>query len=263
MLQAAMEPLDTRQLLSSVLAFPGAVGFGAYATGGRGGTVYVVTNLNDSGPGSFRNAVSNSSSICVFAVGGNIMLQSRVTVASNVTIEGQTAPGQAICVQGQMVTFSGNDITRCIRFRDGAADSDNSSSSVFLGSANNMTWYQDLFANAINRSPRASANTQFINCVDYDYGIGFTTADTPGAVDDVVNSNFIYGPNVSSGRFFTDASAWLLEEANLASQSFYGGSTNNLAGGPVSSNQRTENSMRKKNRYLQLSCISSAETLNA
>src|SRR5262245_59402860 len=75
-------------------AFPGAAGFGANAPGGRGGSVYIVTNLNDSGPGSFRDAVSQPNRYVVFAVGGVIRINSRIQVAPNLTIAGQTAPGE-------------------------------------------------------------------------------------------------------------------------------------------------------------------------
>src|SRR5262245_17121870 len=71
-------------------AFPGAEGFGANAPGGRGGGVYIVTNLNDSGPGSFRDAVSQPNRYVVFAVGGVIRVNSRIAVARNLTIAGQT-----------------------------------------------------------------------------------------------------------------------------------------------------------------------------
>src|SRR5689334_5144681 len=74
------------QAATGVSAFPGAVGFGAVATGERGGTVYHVTNLNDSGTGSFRDAVSSSGRIVVFDVGGYVNLSSAVSVKSNITI---------------------------------------------------------------------------------------------------------------------------------------------------------------------------------
>src|SRR5438094_8970175 len=74
-------------------AFGEAEGYGAIATGGRGGTIYHVTNLNDSGAGSFRDAVSASNRIVVFDVAGEIKLLSGIGAQSNLTIAGQTAPG--------------------------------------------------------------------------------------------------------------------------------------------------------------------------
>jgi pectate lyase len=80
-------------------AFPGALGYGAYATGGRNGSVYHVTTTNDSGAGSFRDAVSHSGRMVVFDVGGHVTLLSPVSVQGNITIAGQTAPG-GICFDG-------------------------------------------------------------------------------------------------------------------------------------------------------------------
>jgi hypothetical protein len=122
------------------LAFSGAVGFGSNATGGSGGTVYYVTNLNDSGAGSFRDAVSAGNRIIDFTVSGYIKLASAVSVASNLTINGQTAPGDGIGIMANEVSFSGssNDIVRYIRFRQGDLDADTGHSALNLYDASDM-----------------------------------------------------------------------------------------------------------------------------
>lgn len=106
---------------SSLPAFAGAEGFGALATGGRGGAVWHVTTLDDSGPGSFREAVSQPNRIVVFDVGGVIRLKSNVEVANNITIAGQTAPGEGICLYGQSLSLGkrSNIIIRYLRIRQG------------------------------------------------------------------------------------------------------------------------------------------------
>ncbi len=128
---------------SQQLAFPGAQGFGQYATGGRGGTVYHVTSLADDGSaGTFRAAVSSPNRIIVFDVGGYINLGSAVSAASNLTIAGQTAPGGGIGLMGNELSFynQNNIICRHLRVRQGGSST--GSSGINIGSsggqANNM-----------------------------------------------------------------------------------------------------------------------------
>ena len=103
------------------LAFPEALGFGANVTGGRAGSVYHVTNLNDSGEGSFRDAVSQGNRIVVFDVSGIINIQTAVSIKSNITIAGQTAPGEGIAIHGGKLSTGkqSNIIIRYLRIRPG------------------------------------------------------------------------------------------------------------------------------------------------
>jgi len=105
----------------AVYAFPEAVGFGRIATGGRGGTVVHVTTLSDTGAGSLRDAVSAPNRIVVFDVGGAITVTSAISVSSNITIAGQTAPGDGVAIQGNELSYSAhdNEIVRYIRVRPG------------------------------------------------------------------------------------------------------------------------------------------------
>ena len=108
-------------------AFPGAEGAGAYATGGRAGAVYRVTNLNPNGPGSLADAVSQPNRIIVFTVSGTIDLAARgkrkrsLDIAQpNITIAGQTAPGDGIAIKGGSLHIeAGNVIVRYLRVRRG------------------------------------------------------------------------------------------------------------------------------------------------
>lgn len=107
------------------IAFPGAEGFGRYASGGRGGTVYHVTTLSDGNePGTFRYAVSQKGPrTVVFDVAGTIFLNSKLDISNgDLTIAGQTAPGMGICIGGRPVTVGAdNVIVRYMRFRVGNA----------------------------------------------------------------------------------------------------------------------------------------------
>ena len=119
-LPGAAEPKDLPQ--AKIPAFPGAWGGGMYSFGGRGGKVLVVTNLNDSGPGSFREACeAGGPRTVVFNVAGIIRLKDRIRIrAPYVTIAGNTAPGDGVCLAGNTVELETHDvIVRHMRFRRG------------------------------------------------------------------------------------------------------------------------------------------------
>lgn len=105
--------------LAQAPAFPGAEGHGRYVTGGRGGRVVHVTNLNDSGTGSFREAVKSGKRIIVFDVAGVIALKSDLKIADNITILGQTAPSPGITLRYYTVQPGSNNIIRFLRIRRG------------------------------------------------------------------------------------------------------------------------------------------------
>lgn len=116
----ASRPYDLPQ--AEIPAFPGAEGGGMYTFGGRGGKVLTVTNLNDDGPGSFRWACEQGGArIIVFNVSGIIRLNSPIYVrAPYLTIAGQTAPGDGICIAGESFQVNTHDvIVRHMRFRRG------------------------------------------------------------------------------------------------------------------------------------------------
>ncbi len=116
----ASRPVDLPQ--AAIPAFPGAEGGGKYSNGGRGGRVIVVTNLNDDGVGSFRWACEQGGArIVVFNVAGIIRIKTPLIVrAPYITIEGQSAPGDGVCVAGESVWINTHDvIIRYMRFRRG------------------------------------------------------------------------------------------------------------------------------------------------
>ncbi len=170
---------------AQLATFPGALGFGGTTAGAfvvvggtshSGGTVYHVTNLNDSGAGSFRTGVSKGGNIVVFDVGGSIQNLSPCVVQSNVTIEGQTAPG-GIQVFGAETSMYGhqNIVCRYVRFRDGTLDpnypgsngTQSSTNAVNMGSTNHiiMDHCSFEFAAYNNVDAAGAVDITFQNCI--------------------------------------------------------------------------------------------------
>ncbi|MGN7784328.1 pectate lyase family protein [Niabella sp. 22666] len=132
-LYIVLSVLTVKGMNAQTPAFPGAEGFGKYATGGRGGRVVTVSNLNDDGPGSFRQSFKEYPGepiTIVFSVAGIIELKSPLKISrSNITVAGQTAPGDGICLKGNSFIINcagdksgakGNIIIRYLRSRPGA-----------------------------------------------------------------------------------------------------------------------------------------------
>ncbi len=156
----------------AAVAFPGALGFGKKATGGRGNAVYHVTNLNDTGAGSFRDAVSTGGRIVVFDIGGYVNLQTAVSVKSDLTIAGQTAPGDGIGFMGREVSFNAasNVIVRYVRFRQGLLDPDAKKSGINLLNATNLIFdhISIEFAQYNNVDAVGATNITIQNSIDAD-----------------------------------------------------------------------------------------------
>lgn len=143
---------DVSVAATSLPAFPGAEGGGMYTTGARASssaTIVHVTNLNDKGTGSLREAVSKGNRVVVFDVAGTIKLEDSLSISNdNLTILGQTAPGDGICIRGADTYVTGdNIIIRYIRFRMGTTNETqelNSAADV-LAYINGRKVYEDAF----------------------------------------------------------------------------------------------------------------------
>lgn len=135
---------------TQVKAFPEAEGFGAAETkGGRGGKIYEVTNLNDSGTGSLRECVNATGArICVFKVGGTITLSSTLSITNPfITIAGQTAPGGGITLRktsgGDIFSFNTNDVI--IRYITGRPGPGGENHAVQIAKNNSTSNYNIIF----------------------------------------------------------------------------------------------------------------------
>jgi hypothetical protein len=153
-----------------VPAFEGAEGFGAYAVGGRGGRVYEVTNLNDSGPGSLRAAVkAKGPRIVVFRVSGSIALESSLYIKNPyITIAGQTAPGDGICLKDNVLGISADHVVvRYVRCRPGD-NTKSPSDAVSISSGQNIivdhcsaSWSVDETLSASTRGQLGNVTVQW------------------------------------------------------------------------------------------------------
>ncbi|KAF9068832.1 polysaccharide lyase family 1 protein [Rhodocollybia butyracea] len=177
----------------SALAFPGAVGFGSIATGGT--TPFVVTSLADSGTGTFRDAVSESGRNITFAVSGYIVLESPVSLSSDITINGQTAPSPGIGVMGREVSASSktNIIIRGLRMRQGSLETDDGKSAFNMGDASNI----------------------ILDHCSVAYGV-FDSVDAVGAVNVTVSNSIIalpigqqFGAHLETGPATWYANLWV------------------------------------------------------
>ncbi len=193
-------------------AFPTANGAAAYAVGGRNGNLYHVTNLNNSGPGSFRDAVSQSNRTIVFDVSGTIELTNDLNVySSNLTIAGQSAPSGGITITGKPVYFQNIDnvILRYLRFRpdydsSGIVDALNAyNCSNFIVDHCSVSWGGDeAFSLRGN-----SKNITVQNCILGESATGMLAGDSGSSVSDnfSILSNVWYNishrfPNINAIR---------------------------------------------------------------
>jgi len=161
---------------SQQIAFPGAEGFGKYAKGPRATSsreVYRVTNLNNSGTGSFRDALSQPGRYIIFDVGGVIKLNSPLVCPENTYIAGQTAPGEGITIYGDGFSFSGasNSICRYIRVRAGVNSTRDDALSLSNGENIifdhvSVSWGRDeTFSVTMDNTSRDSRNITIQNCI--------------------------------------------------------------------------------------------------
>ena len=188
-------------LFAQTPAFPSALGHGAYVTGGRGGTVVHVTNTNDSGAGSFRDAVNGSGRIVVFDVGGTIKLLTAVSAKGNLTIAGQTAPG-GIKFDGGEISFASrsNIVCRFIRVRPGSDTTSTGDDCLSLYNARSAIFdHVSMAFGPWNNLDAVSANWQttpvtditFQHCLDAN-----PTGQQFGAHTESVNSDWTWCYNI-------------------------------------------------------------------
>ncbi len=226
----ASKPSDLPQ--AKIPCFPGAEGGGAFTFGGRGGKVIVVTNLNDSGPGSFRDACEQGGArIIVFNVAGIIHLTTPVSIrAPYITIAGQTAPGDGVCIAGESVWIDTHDVVvRFMRFRRGATEvtrrddalGGNGMGNIVFdhvsaswGLDENMSMYRHVYTKGDGSKPEKlpTVNITMSNCIfsealnTYNHAFGSTIGGHNSAfVRNLWSSNISRSPSVGMDGDFNFA----------------------------------------------------------
>jgi hypothetical protein len=200
------------QSKAAVPAFPGAEGFGMYAVGGRGGQVIEVTNLNDSGPGSLREAVeSQGPRIVVFRVGGYIELKSMLDINKPfITIAGQTSPGDGICLKNYgLAVHADNVIIRYLRIRPSDIAKEEFDAISILGGRDiivdhcSASWSIDEVVSAVSRRPSMGnitvqwcMITESLNCTVHSKGChGYASLIRAGFGNGITYHHNLYAHN--------------------------------------------------------------------
>lgn len=235
------------------IAFPGAEGFGKYATGGRGGTVIKVTNLNDSGEGSLRWAITqNYPRIIVFEVSGTIYLKSRLKISNgNVTVAGQTAPGHGITLAHyNFYVEAENVIIRYIRSRLSAEANQQDDAFNCIGCTNvivdhcSFSWSVDEVASIYHNTRLTLQNCivaeSFYNSIHekglHGYG-GIWGGDSTSFHHNLIMHNTSRNPRLHGARWYTNWEEHVDFRNNVIynwqGNSIYGGEPSELDGSPV------------------------------